>query len=214
MPFGPTSIQSVKSPNQRALLAQWQALAAGRLFPELGEFAAPERDLKQLILWGVEDDGQLRHFRMQKLGERALEAIAADFSGKTMDEVVPEPLRTFGLEAANACADFGWATYSIITIIDTNAHQVDCERLLLPFGRDGAVEHIIAALQLISFQGTVERCGIAHEFKAKSGVTFRGLIAASGNGTTTPLKLPRTPRRILRRRRQRRPNKRRRRVGL
>ncbi len=184
MPFGPTSIQSVRSPNQRELAAQWQRLSAGRLIPEIGEFAAPERERKQLILWDVEDDGSTRRFRMRRQGERLTETVAASFIGRTMDEVVPEPLRTPALDAANECVESRCAVYSIITTVDANAHVVECERLLLPFGRDGVVECFIAALQLISYQGTVDRATVANEFGAHPELTCAGLIPASGRDGT------------------------------
>ena len=194
MAYGPAPIQAVRSSNQRALLARWQQLSAGRAFPDISEFKAPERDTKQLVLWDVEDDGVTRRFRMRKIGQAAAEGFAADYTGKTMDEVVPEPLRSYGLESANACADSGCAAYSIISVINAGGHQVDCERLLLPFGRDGAVEQIVAALQLISFQGTVERAGIAHEFESRSHVIFSGLIPASAtDGASGPIVLPPPP---------------------
>jgi PilZ domain/PAS domain len=179
MLFGPTSIQSVRSTNQRELLAQWQRASASRLFPEITDFAPPERELKQLILWNVEDDGTTRRFRMRRQGERLTETVATNFTGKTLDEVVPEPLRTPALAAAHECVEARCAVYSIITTIDANAHVVECERLLLPFGRDGVVEHFIAALQLISYQGTVDRSTVAHEFETRCEMTFAGVIPAS-----------------------------------
>ncbi len=179
MSFGPTSIQSVRSPNQRELLAQWQHASSIRLFPEIGDFTPPERELKQLLLWSVEDDGTTRRFRMCRQGARLTEMVAADLTGKTLDEVATEPLRTPALAAANECVEARCAVYTIITTIDANAHVVECERLLLPFGRDGVVEHFIAALQLISYQGTVDRSTVAHEFKTRCEVTFAGVIPAS-----------------------------------
>jgi hypothetical protein len=179
MPFGPTSIQSVRSTNQRKLVAQWQRLSASRLFPEIAEFTPPEREIKQLVLWDVEDDGTTRRFRMRRQGERLTETVAANLTGKTMDEVVPEPLRTPAIAAANECVDSRCAVYSIITTVDATAHVVECERLLLPFGRDGVVECFIAALQLISYQGTFDRATVANEFGAHPDLSFTGLIPAS-----------------------------------
>jgi PAS domain len=179
MPFGPTSIQSIRSPNQRELVAQWQRLSASRLFPEITEFVPPERETKQLMLWDVENDGATRRFRMRRQGERLTETVAANLTGKTMDEVVPEPLRTPALAAANECVESRCAVYEIITTIDANAHVVECERLLLPFGRDGKVGCLIAALQLISYQGTVDRTTVANEFGAHPELGFVGLIPAS-----------------------------------
>lgn len=179
MSFGPTSIQSVRSANQRELLAQWQRASASRLFPEIGDFTPPERELKQLLLWSVEDDGTTRRFRMCRQGARLTEMVAADLTGKTLDEVATEPLRTPALAAANECVEARCAVYTIITTIDASAHVVECERLLLPFGRDGVVEHFIASLQLISYQGTVDRSTVAHEFETRCEVTFAGVIPAN-----------------------------------
>lgn len=179
MAYGPTSLQSVRSHNQRDLLALWQRASAGRLFPEITEFAPPEREIKQLLLWGVEDDGATRRYRMQRQAERLTEMIAANFTGKTLDEVAPPLLKPFVLESADECVEARCAVYSIITTIDANAHVVECERLLLPFGSDGAVEYFLAALQLISYQGTVDRTTVADEFRARCEVTFAGVIPAS-----------------------------------
>ena len=148
MPYGPTSLQSVRSINQRDMLALWQRASAGRLFPEITEFAPPEREIRQLLLWGVEDDGTTRRYRMQRQAERLTEMIATNFTGKTLDEVAPPLLKPFVMESADECVEARCAVYSIITTIDANAHVVECERLLLPFGRDGAVECFLAALQL------------------------------------------------------------------
>jgi hypothetical protein len=40
------------------------------------------------------------------------------------------------------------------------------ERLLLPFGKDGRVHQILASLQLISLEGTVERDKVVGSFEA------------------------------------------------
>jgi hypothetical protein len=179
MPYGPTSLQSVKSHNQRELVALWQRASAGRLFPEITEFAPPEREFRQLLLWGVENNGATRRYRMQRQAERLTEMIAADFTGKTLDEVAPPLLKPFVLESADECVEARCAVYSIITTIDANAHVVECERLLLPFGHDGAVAYFLAALQLISYQGTVDRTTVADEFRARCEVTFAGVIPAN-----------------------------------
>lgn len=179
MPYGPTSIQSVRSKNQRELLALWQRASAGRLFPELGEFAPPAAELKQFVVWQVEENDGVRRFRMRRQGERLTDTVAADYTGKTLDEVAPPLLKKFVIESSDECVDARCAVYSIITTIDANAHVVDCERLLLPFGRDGVVQQFIAALQLISYQGTVDRSTVAHEFETRCEVTFAGVIPAN-----------------------------------
>ena len=51
-----------------------------------------------------------------------------------MDEVVPEPLRNFAIDAAEACAMTGRAIYTILRTTDGAGQRIDCARLLLPFG--------------------------------------------------------------------------------
>lgn len=179
MAYGPISIASVKSNNQRELLALWQRASTGKLFPEITEFAPPVREISQLLLWGVEHDGTTRRYRMRKQGARLTETVATDFTGRLLDEVAPPLLRPFVLESADECVEARCAVYAIITTIDANAHVVECERLLLPFGRDGVVEYFLAALQLISYQGTVDRTTVADEFRARCEVTFAGVIPAN-----------------------------------
>jgi hypothetical protein len=198
MPFPLVSPQSVKSSNQRSLIAHWNALAVERRFPAIDAFSPNSKDHnpEQLIVWDVEraDDGS-RRFRMRLLGQRAREALGTSMVGKTMDEVVPPSLRAVSLEGANECATSGCAVYNVITTF-ANGHQVDCERLLLPFGEGGAVEQIVAALQLISFQGPVDRRDATSNFEATSYVSFSGRISSdwgTKNAASEPVQIAAPP---------------------
>lgn len=179
MPFQSISLHSIRSSNQRALAGHWNALAANQRFPTIEGFTpqATGHSPEQMILWDVEHTGEAgRRFRVRKLGLRAAEAFGSGLIGKTMEELVPPALLKITLDGARECAASGCAIYEIISTVDVRAHQVDCERLLLPFGVGDAVEHIVASLQLISFQGTVERPTIARDFEACPQVTFSGRI--------------------------------------
>jgi hypothetical protein len=188
MPFQPVAIHTIRSSNQRALAAHWNMLAAGRRFPAIADFnpQAKDHSPEQLILWDVETSGSGRQFRVRRMGLRAAEALGTGLVGKTMEELVPPALRAISLEGANECAASGSAIYAIITTI-ANGHQVDCERLLLPFGGDGsAVEQIVASLQLISFQGAVERQEVSRDFETRSQMSFSGRINSDW-GARNPL---------------------------
>jgi len=188
MPFPPISMHAIRSSNQRTLAEHWNMLASGRRFPAIDQFnpQAKDHSPEQLILWEVDRTGSSHQFRVRRLGLRAAEALGAGLVGKTMEELVPPALREISLQGANECAASGSAIYAIITTI-ANGHQVDCERLLLPFGRDGgSVEHVIAALQLISFQGAVERQEISRDFETGSRMTFSGRISSDW-GARNPL---------------------------
>jgi hypothetical protein len=130
------------------------------------------------VQWDVESLDKVgdRRFRVRAMGLRAAEAFGSGLIGKTMEEVVPPALRAISMNGARECAASGCAVYEIITTIDANAHQVDCERLLLPFGDGDRVEQMVASLQLISFQGAVERQVIARDFETGPQVMFSGTI--------------------------------------
>ena len=158
-------------------------MATNRRFPSIAEFnpQAKDHSPEQLIIWDVE--GPMR-FRARKLGQRAAEALGGRLIGKTMDEAVPESLRVISLEGAEECATTGCAVYAIITTI-ANGHQVDCERLLLPFGEAEVVQHLVASLQLISFQGVIERQEVTRDFEVRSYVSLTGKISSDW-GTRNP----------------------------
>jgi hypothetical protein len=91
-----------------------------------------------------------------------------------MDEVVPMSLRRVTLDAAKQCASTGVGVYMIISTVDVHGQRVDCERLLLPFGRDGTgVEQLLASLQLTL---VAARRRILKEFEMQADVVFSGLI--------------------------------------
>src|SRR5947209_4652581 len=58
--------------------------------------------------------------------------------------------------------------------------DIDCERLLLPLGRNGNVEQIVASLQLISLEGEFRRDSVLEAFDAHISVAFAGMIAGGG----------------------------------
>ncbi len=173
--------EAIKSDSQRALAELWDRLAAGRRFPAFTEIdvTALSHDAKQLVVWSVEGKGPLQKFRALYQGNNVAQAFNSDWAGKTMDEVVPPSLRRVTLDAAKQCAATGAAVYMILSTMDGNGQRVDCHRLLLPFGRDGAgVEQILASLQLTVASA---RKRIVGDFKVQADVTFEGLMRPSGD---------------------------------
>lgn len=178
MPVQPISLHAIRSNNQRALAMHWNMLAAGRVFPAIDEFRPQATEHpEQMIVWDVEPAEENGYrCRLRSAGLRAQEAFANGMVGKTMEELVPPVLRAVTFEGTRQCVTSGCAIYEIITTVDANAHQVDCERLLLPFGSGERVNQILASLQLISFQGAVDRQVIARDFEQRPQVTFSGRI--------------------------------------
>jgi hypothetical protein len=197
------SSEAIRSPSQRALTDHWDRLAAGRSFPAFTELDATalSHDPKQLVVWRIEGKGARQKFRALYQGENVSQAFNSDWAGKTMEEVVPMSLRRVTLDAAKQCASTGAAVYMIISTIGPMGQRVDCHRLLLPFGRDGAVEQILASLQLTIVN---TRRQVVGDFKMQADVVFSGLIRPSENsepGKTAATRRDnrRLPRRAVRR---------------
>jgi hypothetical protein len=184
MKFQNTTAERVASISQRALLLYWQRQAGGRPFPALAEFSPAERihDPKQLVIWQVEHDGGKRRFRALHHGAHVAEVFGGSWAGRTMDDVVPRFALPFALHSAEACALTGRAVYTVFRTRDAQDRTVDCERLLLPLGRGGKVEQIVASLQLISLQGEFRRDTVLEKFDANIDVAFAGVIAGGGGG--------------------------------
>jgi PilZ domain-containing protein/PAS domain-containing protein len=173
--------EAIKSVTQRALASSWDQLAAGRAFPAFTEFKpeASSHDPKQLVVWNIEGAGRLLKFRALYQGENVAEVFNSSWAGKTMEQVVPMSLRRISLDAAKECAASGCIVYAIFSTVGANGQRIDCERLLLPFGRDGKVEQILGALQLKSVQGAVRRTKVLGNFQLQADVLFSGKIASS-----------------------------------
>jgi len=180
MKFEALTIQSVKSISQRVLLWYWNDLAAGRRFPAMSDFHFDARmhDPKGLLIWNIERDAGRRRFRARYHGERIAEAFQGSWVGKTMDEIVPQAVRQYGLDAAHECAESGCAVFSVISTVDVAGHRVDCERLLLPFGNGVEVEQLVASMQLISLRGNFERKTVLNDYRMTSRVELAGRISA------------------------------------
>ncbi len=179
--------QAIKWVDQHALANHWDRLAAGRPFPEFTELKSEPGtyDPNQFVVWNVEGQGHQRKFRVLYQGENVAKVFNSDWTGETMDHVVPMSLRRFTIQATKECVASGCLIYSIVSTIDTNGHRVDCEGLLLPFGRNGSVEQILTSLRLKSIQGRVQHKTILGNFQCQTDVLFSGKIK-SGFVKTNP----------------------------
>jgi hypothetical protein len=188
MPSEFTSLQQVRSLSQQALACHWDRLAAGRRFPAFTEFKLEPgmHDPKQLVVWNIEGEGRHLKFRALYQGENVAEVFSSAWAGKTMDQVVPMSLRRVAIDAAKECVTSGCLIYTIVSTIDSNDHRVDCERLLLPFGRDGSkVEQFLGSLQLKSVPGGVRRNKILNNFQMQADLLVSAKIK-SGFTKTDP----------------------------
>jgi hypothetical protein len=162
------TVHSIRSISQKGLAVAWGKLAKGRL-PSFDQFACDPRvhDPKQLAVWKVEADNGQTVFRAMYRGSLIDEAFNNGWIGKTLTEVTPPSLQSVIISASRQCAATGCAIYTILKTYDGNGFAINLERLLLPFGKDGRVQVILASLQLISLRGSVERRSIVGKFEAE-----------------------------------------------
>jgi hypothetical protein len=193
MTFKFDSPRAIRSTSQRALANRWDELAAGRLFPELTDLKAVDEllDPKELVVWNVEGQGRLIKFRALYQGEHVVQVFNANWAGMTMEAVVPVSLRRVALDAAKQCAASGCLVYTIMSTMDANDQRVDCERLLLPFGRGGKVEQLMSSLQLTADQSRPRilkhfemQADPILEIKIRSGFTAGAQSAIAGGKAT------------------------------
>ena len=194
MTFRFVSVQSIRSASQLALVHHWDQLAAGRRFPAFTELVPDPamHDPKQLVVWNIEGHGRLQKFRALYQGENVADAFNTAWAGKTMEQVVPMSLRRIALDAARECASTGCPVYMVISTWDAWDNKVDCERLLLPFGRAGKVEQLLGSLQLTNVPNSARRKRAVGHFeihtdvivsgRLKPGFTLPKAEAAAGKG--------------------------------
>lgn len=179
MEFQTISFESIKSISQRSLLRLWAGLAGSRPFPSFSEFRSDSRihDPKQLVVWKIEGQPPGHQFRVLYQGDHLAQVFNGAWTGKTMEEIAPPRLKQYAVDTSNKCVNDGCAVYTVLSTFDAAGDWVDCERLLLPFGEDGApVRHMISSMQLISLKGDFEHRSILANFEMRSEVLLAGTI--------------------------------------
>jgi hypothetical protein len=156
--------------------------------PSFDQFEPGPRihDPKQLVIWKVEAGPDQIAFRALYRGNLVGEAVNESWIGKTLVEVTPPPLRSAIVSATTHCARTGCAIYTVLRTCDAVGHSIDLERLLLPFGKNGRVSHIVASLQLISLKGVAERRKIVGNFEARSECVLSVAISAASFVESNP----------------------------
>lgn len=145
-------------------------IASDNQIPRFDQFDPGSRihDPKQLAVWNVgQRNGQIV-LRALYSGSLLNEPFNASWVGKTVEELTPPSLRSAIVSGSHECVRSGSAIYMILRTSDSTGYPIDLERLLLPFGRNGQVEQVVASLQLISLEGTADRKKIIHDFEKQS----------------------------------------------
>jgi hypothetical protein len=173
---GPSVIKSI---SQRGLLTDWRRVSEGRRIPDFGSFTLTDLDhgRHQLLFWHVVGSGYDRVFRSLFQGNHVVEGLG----GNTLLEVTRAsfgPFQQYAFATLSACADRRLPIYSVLSTKDPAGRRIDCERLLLPFGRDtDAVAVVLASLQLVGDGGAVDRRSVMALFMARCEFTYTAAIS-------------------------------------
>jgi hypothetical protein len=150
----------VKSVQQRWLLAFWARKRNGAALPNAGEFTPdivePCRD--DLTILDVLPHNGAHRFRIFDHGKNIGAMYAGQCNGKLLDEVLPDAARVRTLETYERAVLTKVPIYTVSQMTDSAERPILYERLLLPLGdSEGRVVRVIALLETISTEGTIER---------------------------------------------------------
>jgi hypothetical protein len=191
MNFDNGTVHSIRSTSQRGLAAYWARLALAKQgLPPFDQFTPNPRihDPKHIAVWKVEaGNGQL-DFRALYRGSFIDEVVHDAWVGKTLSEVAPPTLRSPIIAASAHCASSGCAIYTVLRTYDGAGFPLDLERLLLPFGKEGRVQVIVASLQLVNLEGKVERRTAVKNFEAQTDIVLSFRISAVSFKESRPKK--------------------------
>jgi hypothetical protein len=161
MEFATSRADIVRSASQRWLLAQWNGLRGTAALPVWQDVQDIARTVDDLSLTEVvAADGGFR-FKIRFHGERIAELYGrVSCVGKFLDEILPAAYSESALGTYRQTVTTRLPVYTIADMRDGGGHIVHYERLLLPFGREGKVEHILASLETVSPEGSIDRQGL------------------------------------------------------
>lgn len=158
MHFADTSIGAIKSISQRSLALAWRDAASGGAFSDFAHFKPPARghDPGYMVIWNVESAPEGRLFRAMYQGGFIATAFRQSWEGRSMADVIPAVLRAPALNAANHSAATGRGVYMIYRTSNERGQIIDCERLVLPFGKaETGIRQLVTSMETISFEGDV-----------------------------------------------------------
>ncbi|BBC00733.1 hypothetical protein BE61_61920 [Bradyrhizobium elkanii USDA 61] len=152
----------VRSVTQRVLLNAWlRALRMPDALPLLCDFdtegTADER--ADMMSFDVVGSGEAARFLITQEGARLTTAYGNEHvepplrTNRYLDDAIGPERYAGVILSYRACLARRRPTYTVAEVTDADGKEVSYERLLLPFGRGDAVEHIIGSYKAISIEG-------------------------------------------------------------
>lgn len=162
MEFQSCDASVVRSIKQRELLNTWlRAAARHRPLPLVEDFQ-PDRvgdELADMMGLDVIGHGDGARFLITQAGNTLSTTYGSDHfkpadpANRYLDNAIGPERYARVVALYRACLKHQRPAYSISTVQDADNKDVSYERLLLPFGRDDAVEQIVGSYKSISIEG-------------------------------------------------------------
>ena len=160
--FEPSLPSVVKSIRQRDLLNEWLRLSkAANGLPDFATYHVGSADeLIEMMVFQVIRESDEPQFLIIHEGARMSAAYGNDYDGhnaaqKRYMHTNIGPKRTRHVIGSYlACLEHRLPIYSILMVKDEDGKEVAYERLLLPFGTAGVVDHIVGSFKTISIDGS------------------------------------------------------------
>jgi hypothetical protein len=152
----------VKSIKQRELLNHWLRVATRhRPLPLIDDFQ-PHRfgeELADMMGFDVAGEGDTARFVITQEGATLTATYGnehvnpSERTNRYLDDAIGPERYANVVATYRACLKHKRPVYSISMVQDADDKDVSYERLLLPFGRNDAVEQIVGSYKSISFEG-------------------------------------------------------------
>lgn len=172
----------VRSIRQRDFLNHWLRLYSRRgSLPDIADFK-PDRiedELPDLMYYDIRHErGEWRYFATFS-GTRLIESYGFSSTGHDLQDLLHATVWQHVQPIYDACIEKAMPIYSAFTVIDVTGQQVAYERLLLPFGDNGAVRQMIASIKSISIEGRFVNRDLMRPMDHAPQYTVRAVIDQS-----------------------------------
>lgn len=169
----------VKAIRQRDLLNTWLRLYSRKQAVPAVTNYEPSRlkeELDDLVYYSVSATQSPPLLTIQSEGTRMSNAYGRSGKGVQLDQYVGAILAPFVLPPYYESVARKLPIYTIDEMEDAAGHQIQYERLLLPFGTDDLITHIVASLKTISIDGGFEIRNLMRRTDARPRAVLRTVI--------------------------------------
>lgn len=172
----------VRSIRQRDFLNHWLRLyARASSLPRITDFN-PDRiedEQPDLMYYDIRRQHGELHYYATFSGTRLIESYGFSATGHDLQDMLHPTVWQHVQPIYDGCIETALPVYSAFTVIDIAGQQVAFERLLLPFGDSGDVQHMIASIKSISVDGRFVNRDLMRPVDHAPQYTIRAVIDQS-----------------------------------